>query len=64
MYIWNFVGTDIFAQVVLNLNRTFQCENILNRLSTTSEFVFFFFNTNRKQISFLVQHKNVNYGNN
>lgn len=34
-----FLGTDIFAQVVVNINRTFQCENILNRLSTTIEFV-------------------------
>ncbi|CAF0818622.1 unnamed protein product [Rotaria sordida] len=30
-------STDIFAQVVLNINRRFQCENILTRLSTISD---------------------------
>ncbi|CAF4778444.1 unnamed protein product, partial [Rotaria socialis] len=30
-------STDIFAQVVLNINLRFQCENILDRLSTISD---------------------------
>jgi hypothetical protein len=30
-------GTDIFVQVVLNINRTFQCESIIERLSSTVE---------------------------
>ncbi|CAF1178187.1 unnamed protein product [Adineta steineri] len=30
-------STDIFAQVVLNINRSFQCESILAKLSTVSD---------------------------
>ena len=33
-------GTEIFTQVVININRAFECEIILDRLSKAVKFVY------------------------
>ena len=57
-------GTDIFAQVILNIDRAFQCEQILARLSNTSEWVVRKTVVHILTFSSLVPTRNVNYGNN